>query len=352
MSIGIIGTGWGTRVQVPAFKAAGLPVVALAARDRARTEQQARELGIAFATNDWRELLARDDVQFVSIVTPPSTHREIAIAALEAGKHVLCEKPMALDASETQAMVDAAKAHGTLYTLIDHELRFLPAVQLARQQVQQGNLGTLRHIESTVLSASRNSPQREWNWWSDAEQGGGLLGALGSHQVDLLHFVFGPITAVSGLTNVFISERPSESGSRPVTADDYSAFLLRLPDGGIGTIAMSVVAAVNEPSRLTAHFEHGALRLEAGRLLRSEHGGEWSDITPPHTVEIPAALDAGGEFPRGTVYIGHAIKRALSTDCGALAPAATFEDGHRVQRVLDAVRQSQRSNSGWVEISD
>lgn len=352
MSIGIIGTGWGTRVQVPAFKAAGLPVVGLAARDRARTEQQARELGIAFATNDWRELLTREDVRFVSIVTPPSTHREIAVAALEAGKHVLCEKPMAMDASETQAMVDAARAHGALYTLIDHELRFLPAVQLARQQVQQGSLGMLRHIESTVLSTSRSDPQRAWNWWSDAEQGGGLLGALGSHQIDLLQFLFGPVAAVSGITNVFVSERPSESGARPVTADDYSAFLVRLPSGGLGTVAMSVVAAANEPSRMTAHFEHGALRLEGGRLLRSERGGEWSDITPPHTVDIPAELDAGGEFPRGTVYIGHAIKRALTSDCGALAPAATFEDGHRVQRVLDAVRQSHSSNSGWVEIID
>jgi predicted dehydrogenase len=352
MSIGIIGTGWGVRAQAPAFKAAGLEVVALAARDQVKTERLAHELGIGFATNDWRALLARDDVQLVSIVTPPNTHKELAIAALEAGKHVLCEKPMALDASETQAMVDAARVHGTRYTLIDHELRFLPAIQLARQQVQQGNLGALRHIETTVIGGGRGDPQREWNWWSDAEQGGGLLGAIGSHQIDLIQFLFGPVAAVSGVTHTFIDHRPSETGARPVTADDYSAILVRLIDGGLGAITMSVVAGVNEPNRLTAHFEHGALRFEGGRLLRAERGGQLSDITPAHSVDVPEALAAGGDFATGTVYLGHALKRALGSDCGALAPAATFEDGHRIQRILDAVRQSSATSGGWVEIID
>jgi predicted dehydrogenase len=350
MSIGIIGTGWGTRVQVPAFRSAGLDVVALAARDQQKTQQQAQDLGIPFATTDWRELLARPDVQFVSIVVPPSLHKEIALAAMDAGKHVLCEKPMAMNAAQTEAMVEAALAHPNLYAIIDHELRFLPALQLAQQRVHSGELGALRHVETTVIGGGRADPNRAWNWWSDETEGGGLLGAIGSHQIDTLHFLFGPITAVSGVLNTFVTERPAQDGPRPVTADDYASLLVRFGDGGLGAITMSVVAGVNEPSRLTAHFENGALRFESGRLLIAKRGAQWEDITPDDTVDIPQALQRGGEFQRGSVYIGHALKRALAGDCGALAPAATFQDGHRTQRVLDAVRRSHANGSGWIQI--
>jgi predicted dehydrogenase len=351
MAIGIIGTGWGTRVQVPAFRAAGFNAVALAARNREKTIQQAQKLEIDFATDDWRKLLARDDVRFVSIVTPPNTHKEMAIAALQAGKHVLCEKPMALNTSETQAMVEAAQAHGGQYAIIDHELRFLPSFQLARQRVQRGDLGALRHVEVSVTTTSRADLNRPWNWWSDAEQGGGVLGALGSHQIDTLQFLFGPIAAVSGLLNTFIAERPSDRERRPVTADDYAAFLVRLKSGGLGTVSLSVVAGVDEPNRLTAHCEHGALRLQAGRILIAKRGDTFEDVTPPDSVNVPSSL-RDGEFQHGSVYLGHALKRALTGDCGALASAATFTDGHHVQQVLDAVRQSNQENGRWIDIWD
>lgn len=349
--IGIIGTGWGTRVQVPAFRAAGLPVVALAARNKEKTKQQARDLGIPFATSDWRELLARPDVQLVSIVTPPATHRELAIAALEAGKHVLCEKPMALDAVETQQMVDAARAHSTQYALIDHELRFLPSLQHARSLAQGGTLGKLRHIESTVIGGGRGDPQRPWNWWSDAEQGGGLLGAIGSHQVDTLQWLFGPVRAVNALVHTFITERPSDTGARPVTADDYSALLLRFGDNALASVTMSVVGATNEPNRLTAHFDRGALRIEAGRLLLWRDGA-WQDTTPPDSLPVPDDLRNGGEFQRGTVYLAAALKRTLHGDCTAIAPAATWNDGHMTQRVLDAARHSSANSGSWITLNE
>lgn len=335
-------------MQIPAFRAAGLEITALVGRDRAKTERLAKELKIGFATDDWREVLGRDDVQLVSIITPPSLHREMAIAALEAGKHVLCEKPMAMNADETQAMVAAAAAHNQSFAIIDHELRFLPALQRARQEVQSGRLGKLHHIEGSVSNGARRDPSRPWTWWADASQGGGVLGAMGSHMIDTIQFLFGPIAVVNGLTHAFVSERPGEHGPQPVTADDYAALLFQLPGEAIGTLTLSSVAGANEPTRLTAHFEHGALRIETGRLLLSE-GETFVDATPDHTVDVPAQLDAA-EFPRGSVYLGHALKRALSGDREALAPAATFADGDRVQRVLDAVRHSDETRSGWVAI--
>ncbi|HEX6289198.1 MAG TPA: Gfo/Idh/MocA family oxidoreductase [Herpetosiphonaceae bacterium] len=351
MTIGVIGTGWSTRVQIPAFRAAGLEVVALAGRNRDKTRRLAQEQNVGFATDDWRDVLRRDEVRLVSIVTPPNLHKEMAIAALEAGKHVVCEKPMALDANETKAMVEAARRHSQLFTLIDHELRCLPSLHLARRQIQSGSLGALRHVEATIIGSSRSDPSRPWTWWSDAEQGGGVLGALGSHMIDQIRFLLGPIAAVNGLTHICIRERPGDTGPRAVTADDYSALLLRLANGVPGTITMSAVAGVAEPTRMTAHFERGALRIEAGRLLLSEGGSDFRDLTPTDSVDIPDEL-RGGEFPRGSVYLGHALKRALNGDLTALAEAATFVDGDRVQRILDAARRSSATNGGWIGIED
>lgn len=348
--IGIIGTGWGTRVQVPAFRAAGLPITALAARDAQKTAQQAHNLAIPFHTTDWRDLTGHPDVQVVSIVTPPNTHKEIALAALEAGKHVLCEKPMALNAGATLDMATAAQRHTAQFALIDHELRFLPSLQLAQQQVHSGALGALRHVETTVTGGGRADPNRAWNWWSDASQGGGLLGAIGSHQIDALQFLFGPVAAVSGVLNTFVAERSAPDGPRPVTADDYASLLVRFAQGGLGTVTMSVVAGHNELSRITAHFEDGALCFEAGRVLVARRGADWNDITPEDAVNVPADLRNGGEFHVGSVYLGHALKQALAGDDAALLPGATFADGHRIQQVLDAVRQSHHNNGGWIEI--
>jgi predicted dehydrogenase len=348
MSIAIIGTGWGTRVQIPAFRAAGLDIVAIVGRDGAKTRRLAQELEIGFATDDWREVLRRDDVRLVSIITPPNLHKEMAIAALEAGKHVLCEKPMAMDSGETETMVAAAAAHPALFALIDHELRFLPSLLQARQQVTSGRLGKLHYVEASVSTGARRNPSNPWTWWSDAEQGGGVLGAMGSHMIDTIQFLFSPIAAVSGQTHTFIRERPSDSGPRAVTADDYSALLFRLQNNAIGTIRLSSVAGITEPTRLTAHFEQGALRIENGRLLLSE-GDAFRDITPADTVDVPEKLRES-EFPRGTVYLGHALKQALGGDTAALAPAARFADGDRVQRVLDAARRSSAAGSGWVEL--
>ncbi len=282
-------------------------------------------------------------------LTPPSTHKEIAIAALEAGKHVLCEKPMALNVGETIDMVTAAQRHHDQYALIDHELRFLPSLQLAQQRVHSGELGAMRHVEVTVIGGGRADPNRAWNWWSDSKQGGGVLGAIGSHQIDMLQFLFGPVAAVSGMLNTFIGERPGPDGPRAVTADDYASLLLRFAQSGLGTVTMSVVAGHNEPSRVTAHFEDGALRWEAGRLHMARRGDEWSDITPADTVDVPDNLRAGGAFHIGSVYLGHAIKAALSGDDSALLPAATFADGDRIQRVLDAARRSHGNGGGWIE---
>jgi len=169
--IGIIGTGWGARVQVPAFRDAGLDVTGIAGAHRNKTRRVAEELDVK-AYDDWRELIAADDVDLVSIVTPPAEHVAMAIASLDGGKHVLSEKPAALNAREAEQLVDAAQSHPTQLALIDHELRFLPAWRAARERVRE--LGAIRYIEVRYASPSRGDRTREWNWWSDATRGGGV----------------------------------------------------------------------------------------------------------------------------------------------------------------------------------
>src|SRR5688572_27111263 len=178
--IGIIGTGWGARVQAPTFRETGLSVVAIAGHNRERTRVVADDLGLR-AVDDWRDLVASPDVDLISIVTPPSEHREMALASLEAGKHVLLEKPTALNALEAEELVSAASRNRDKLALIDHELRFLPSWREARERI--GEIGAVRYADVRYASPSRGDRSRAWNWWSDATRGGGILGAVGSHFV-------------------------------------------------------------------------------------------------------------------------------------------------------------------------
>jgi predicted dehydrogenase len=318
---------------------AGLPVVALVGSNAAKTTSIAKELNVPGAYGDWHEVLQRDDVALVSIVTPPDLHLEMSVAALRAGKHVLCEKPTALNATQAHEMVIAASEHPDRLSIIDHELRFLPAMQLARQMIADGQIGRVRHIDSAVVTSSRFDPQREWNWWSDAARGGGLLGAVGSHQIDMARYMMdAEITTTSAMLNTFITGRPTADGFKPVTADDFFALTLRFTNGAIGTVRASAVVGVSEPETTTVYGTAGTLRWVGGQLLYAPLHQAFQDITPVHTYPAPAGLS--GAFPHATVYIAHALRAYLHGEQHALRPAATFDDGLRIQEVLDAARRS------------
>lgn len=345
MRVGCIGTGWSTRVQIPAFRSAGLEIAGLAGHSAEKTRAKAAELDVP-AFDTWQELIA-SDVDLISIVTPPGLHREMTLAALAAGKHVICEKPTALNAVEAAEMLAAARQHPDRITLIDHELRFLPGLQTMRAMIRRGEIGEPRHIISTVIGSSRADASRQWNWWSDAEQGGGLWGAIGSHQIDTLRFLWGEIDAISATLHTFISERSADDGMRAVTADDWTAAQLRFANGGIASLVLSLVAPVNEPNTLTIYGSEGALRLRGLQLEVAAKSGEWQDRTPEQSVEIPLGIE--GNFPVGSVYLGHALRAYSDGDAAALAVGATFEDGLRNQQVLDAGYHSHERGGGWVQ---
>ena len=346
--IGIIGTGWGARVQAPTFRETGLSVVAIAGHNRERTRVVADDLGLR-AFDDWREVVASPEVDLISIVTPPSEHREMALAALQAGKHVLLEKPTALNAAEAEELVAAAARHPDRVALIDHELRFLPSWREARARMAD-EIGEIRYAEVRYSSPSRGDRNRAWNWWSDAAHGGGVWGAVGSHFVDALRYFGMEPEAALGVMRSIIDRRPFEETTREVTSDDFASVDLRLRGGALAALTFSGVSAgPDESSVLTIHGERGAMRFIGEEVFLSQNREPFTVMAGGAMTERPGNSQ-GGAFGSGTLHLGHALRAALDDGArDALEPGATFVDGLMQQRVLDAARRSSKEGR-WVEV--
>jgi predicted dehydrogenase len=347
--IGIIGTGWGARVQAPTFREAGVTVVAIAGHNRDRTRAVANDLGIP-AFDDWRAVIASPDVDLVSIVTPPSEHREMALAALEAGKHVLLEKPTAMNAAEAEELVAAAGRYAERIALIDHELRFLPSWREARARMAD-EIGDVRYAEVRYSSPARGDRTREWNWWSDAARGGGVWGAVGSHFADALRYFGLEIEAAQALMRTTIDRRPLGDTTRAVTSDDFAAVHLRLRGGAVATMTFSGVAAgPDETSSLIIHGERGAMRFIGEEVQLSQNRAPFTTFAgtaPGASSGTRPGNSHGGAFGTGTLHLARALRAAIDEgDRTALSPAATFTDGLMQQRVLDAARKSAETG-GW-----
>ncbi|MGB7923198.1 MAG: Gfo/Idh/MocA family oxidoreductase [Pyrinomonadaceae bacterium] len=351
IGIGIIGAGFARTTQIPAFGACeGARVVSIASGHRENAERVAREFGIPHVAGDWREVLARDDVDLVSIVTPPATHMEMALAALAAGKAVLCEKPMAMDAHEAAAMTREAEAKGVL-ALIDHELRFLPGRRKMREMLLKGEIGHVRHAKYLFRSDSRAEVERAWNWWSDVKMGGGALGAIGSHAVDSFRWLLGAeVSHVHCQLATHVTERPEKlmGEMRPVTTDDEANLLLGFADsdmtrGATASISLSVAEQGRGCHRLEVFGSTGALMAEEeDKVWRSRTGaGEWERVEVESVEVAPGMRDSG--WSRGFTVFARKIVEAFRQGHASVEGAATFEDGYRAQLVLDAARRAHES---------
>jgi predicted dehydrogenase len=354
--IGIIGAGFARSTQIPGFKAcAGARIVAIASARREHAEEVARDFGIDHVEDDWRALIARDDIDLVSIVTPVVTHCEMTLAALDRGKAVLCEKPMAMNATEALRMTERAREKGVL-ALIDHELRFLPGRLKMRELVRRGDIGKVRHAKLTFRSDSRANPDRPWNWWSDVKQGGGALGAIGSHVIDSWRWLLGAeVSEVVGNLATHIRKRKDDGGTiRQVTTDDEANLLVRFDDGeftegATGNASMSLVEPGQAEHRLELFGSLGGLKIEeGGELWQSKTGeGEWRRVETDSGELAPEMRDGG--WARGFTAFSKRIVDALREGRATVAGAATFADGHRTQLVLDAARRANGTGC-WVRI--
>ncbi len=352
--IGIIGAGFARTTQIPGFKnCKDARIVAIASAHRERAEEVAREFTIDHVEDDWRALVARDDIDLVSIVTPVVTHFEMTLAALDAGKAVLCEKPMAMNAVEARRMADRAREAGGL-ALIDHELRFLTGRVKLHELLRKGDIGKVRHVRLILRADSRADPDWPWNWWSDIKQGGGALGAIGSHTIDGFHWLLGaPVSEVCCNLATHVRQRKDESGKmREVTTDDETNLLLRFADSELteeatGNASLSMVEAGKPEHRLEIFGERGAYMIEDNALWQSSVGdGEWKRVETD-----PGELGSGmrdNDWARGFTAFSSKIVEALRAGRTTVKGAATFEDGYRTQLVLDAARRSFESG-GWAK---
>ncbi len=276
IGIGFVGTGFARSTQAPVLRTIeGARLAAVASGRIENARRMADEFSMR-AMSSWDELVTLPEVDLVIIASPPNTHHPVTLAALSAGKHVICEKPMAMTAGEALEMTNAAHSRPNQLAIIDHELRFNPTYRRIKQLVDEGFLGRLYNVSMTVATGFRHSALRPWNWWSQKSAGGGLLGALGSHAIDMLRWLFGDIDAVAASVATIVPIRidPETNQPREVETDDYCSFLFRFADGqagpAFGTVTLTAVQASGGANQLTLAGEHGTIILDNEKL----HGGQ------------------------------------------------------------------------------
>ncbi|MBT1678776.1 Gfo/Idh/MocA family oxidoreductase [Curtobacterium flaccumfaciens pv. flaccumfaciens] len=349
-------------------------------RDPERTEAARVQYGWQAASTDWRAVVADPDIDVVDIVSPGSSHVEIAIAALQAGKHVLCEKPLANTVAEAEAMTaaaDAARAQG-VRAMVGFSYRRVPAIAFARQLVQDGRIGTVRQVRALYLQDWLADEDGPMTWRLDKSlAGSGALGDIGAHAIDLVEHVTGAsLATVSGTLETFVTERPlmaegvglsgtasSERGQ--VTVDDAAFFTARLgggaADGAIGTFEATRYAT-GRKNGLTLEISgsEGAIQfdLEAMNELRlyesnapaGEQGFRRILVTEPEHPYMAAWWPTGHLIGYEHTF-SHQVKDFVDAIVAGTDPSPSFADGLHVQRVLDAVERSAAAGSTWTATS-
>ncbi len=346
--IGLIGVGFGAQVYVPGLQSEGWEVVALCSRHRDTAIKVARAAGIPDVHTDAMELIARSDLDAVAISTPPRAHSDLAIAALEAGKHVLCEKPFALDATQAAAMLAAAQASGRT-AMVGHEFRHTPQRAYIKQLLGDGYVGSFRRCTIELFLDRYVTPQpRPLAWNAFTAEGGGLLGALGSHYIDGLRDWFGEVAWVWGRLDTLRPDVLDAAANRIVKAetDDTFVFTLGFESGGVATMNASFAATPARGAKIVVMGDKGTLiaeqpgpnPMENGAVIGSRDGAPLQELYMPkqYTPFTDARDHRLMAFRLLVRDFNAGIERGLS-------PAPNFSDGLRCQQVLDAVRASSRS---------
>ncbi|MFD9430264.1 Gfo/Idh/MocA family protein [Streptomyces sp. NPDC060002] len=369
--------GWRTAGRV--FDLPRRPVLAvICGRDPSAVRAAADRNGWAATETDWRALVARDDVDLVDICTPGDSHAEIAVAALAAGKHVLCEKPLANTVEEAEAMTraaEAAHARGQV-AMVGFNYRRVPATALARRMVAEGRLGTLRHVRVAYLQDWLVDREFPLTWRLRRERAGsGSLGDLGAHIVDLAQHLAGErLAGVSAITETFVRERPlpggptgglsvaSAGGTGTVTVDDAALFTGRFTSGALASFEATRFATGRKNAlRLELNGERGSLAFDLERLNElwfhdatepGTHAGfRRILVTEPDHPYLNAWWPPGHGLGYEHTFV-HQVRDLVHAVAEGSRPEPSFADGLQVQRVLAAVEESAEKNSVYTPIAD
>lgn len=357
LRVGVVGTGWWAGLEhLPGLRSrADVEVVALCGRDPARLHALADRFEVAGRHRDWRELLTHERLDVVVVATPNALHHPIALAALDAGAHVICEKPLALDAAQARALADRAEVLGRA-TLTFFTHRALAAAAEVGRLVEAGWLGRLLRVDARYTSGSQLLPGKPAAWrMRRAEAGTGALGDLGSHLVDLVRWWAGDVTRVAGQWQNAHPARPGGGAD----ADEACAFLAELAGGAQGVFqASKLVAGRSNYQRVELHGDQGSLVYEAEPGVDAAWTGRAFAGRAGRPGLEPVALPAGpvaGTDPAGEQDGRLAAYRRLTDPFVAAVRGGppcrpSFRDGAAVQAVLDAVARSAERGA-WVDVA-
>jgi predicted dehydrogenase len=366
--VGMLGYAFMGKAHTNAYKTLGYiytpppaqaRLVAIAGRDRARVEAAAHRYGYDKAVTDWRALVDDPDVQVFDDVAPNDLHAQPSIAAARAGKHVLCEKPLARNAAEARQMWEAAASAGICH-MCAFNYRFVPAIRLMRDIIQAGRLGRIYHFRARYLQEWIADPSFGMVWRLDAQAAGsGALGDLGSHIIDLARFLVGEPAQVSAASATFVSERPTLSGGvAPVTVDDAFAATVTFANGALGTLEATRFARGRKNQQsIEINGAKGSLAFDLERLnelavyLPEEEspadaqGFRQVLVTEPHHPFVAAWWPQGHILGWEHTFV-HEIRHffeAIAAGRPVTPEGADFEDGYRACVVADAILESART---------
>ncbi|ERI38389.2 dehydrogenase [Arthrobacter sp. AK-YN10] len=346
--------------DVPAFEQK-----VLVGRDATQVAEAAAKYGWAESATDWREVIERDDIHVIDICAPGWMHAEIAVAALEAGKHVLVEKPLANTLAEAELMTAAAakaRARG-VQSMIGFNYRRVPALALARELIVEGRLGTVRHVRAAYLQDWLSDAESPMTWRLRKETAGsGALGDIASHAIDQVLFLLGDaVTEVTGRLQTFVDHRPGEAGLEEVTVDDAAWATLTLTSGAIASVEVSRVATGQKNSlKLEIYGDKGTILFDLEAL--NELG--FLDATVPVReqgfrrilVNEPEHPYLEAWWPQGHIIgwehtFTHQVRDFLLAIQDGTQPSPSFEEGLNVQHVLAAIEESAAAKSSLIQLS-
>jgi predicted dehydrogenase len=349
-------------------------LAAVCGRDQAKVVAAASRFGWDSTETSWQALVEHDDIDLVDVCTPGDTHAEIAIAALEAGKHVLCEKPLANTVEEAVAMTRAAEAAAAngVRSMVGFTYRRVPAIALARQLVQEGRIGEIRHIRAQYLQDWITDPDFPLVWRLQKEHAGsGALGDIGAHIIDLTQHITGQqLTSVTAMLETFVKERPLPSESSglsasggtetgPVTVDDAALWLGRLSGGALATYEATRFATGRKNAiRIEINGSEGSLAFDFESMNELSFYDARDDATAGFRrilVTEPEHPYVAAWWPPGHILgyehgFTHQVVDLMTAIAKSEDPRPSFADGLQVQQVLAAVESSAASGS-WTEVS-
>jgi predicted dehydrogenase len=357
LGIALIGTGFGLKVHLPALlDCPQTQVVAVYHRDRAKAEAIAQSHAIPLACDRLVQILQREEVQGVVIASPPFLHFEMAKQALDAGKHLLLEKPTTLTAEEARELYRLSRQNN-LQIVLNFEFRFIPAWMALKQYLSDYYVGKPRLIKIDWLVPGRADATRPWSWHADAASGGGSLGALGSHTLDYIAWLFGPVRQLCGRLVTSIGHRPDPvTGlAKGVDADDTCLLMLELADGTPAQVSISATTYASRGHWVEIYGDRGTLVLGSDHPSDYVHGFKlWGSQQGAPLVElvIPQEYGFARTYPDGRIApVARVIQHWVQCMQSGQANAPSIQEGVYSQLLMDYTKESHETGV-WVNIPD